>query len=423
MPKSKTPASKGSASRKHKPSSSQLPSSPADVSSNVSAAHERVTASSRADSRSRARPGREPSESEGASFRAGFALLLGRPNVGKSTLLNRLVGEHLAIVSPRPQTTRQRILGIVNQGSAQLCLIDTPGVHRAKGIFNRAMVDAAISAIDEVDIVLFLAEAGWPDDPSVDPEQVDPVGPFNRELLARIRQRSTPVVLVLTKVDRIPKPLLLPLIDRWRNEYDFALIYPLSGLTGANVDGFVDAVSGLLPESEPLFSADTLTDQSERALCAELIREQVFLQTHDEVPYGTAVVIEEFDESQRPMSSESDELDAAAVEAASPEADEVPAHLEPALAPEFEPSESRAETLSPGLVRIHATIIVERDSHKAIIIGRGGSRLREVGKAARYRIERLLGCRVWLGLHVRVMPRWTEKRSMLVELGLAGPTA
>lgn len=419
MPKSKTPEAKSSASRKDKPSSPQLPSSP---DSNVSAADESVTESTRADGRSRARPGREPSDAEGSAFRAGFALLLGRPNVGKSTLLNRLVGEHLAIVSPRPQTTRQRILGIVNQESAQLCLIDTPGVHRAKGIFNRAMVDAAISAIDEVDIVLFLAEAGWPDDPSVDPGQVDPVGPFNRELLARIRQRSTPVVLVLTKVDRIPKPLLLPLIDRWRKEYDFALIYPLSGLTGANVDGFVDAVRGLLPESEPLFSADTLTDQSERALCAELIREQVFLQTHDEVPYGTAVVIEEFDESQRPMSSESDEVDAA-FEAAAPEADEAPAHLEPGLAPELELYESRAETLSPGLVRIHATIIVERDSHKAIVIGRGGSRLREVGKAARHRIERLLGCRVWLGLHVRVMTRWTEKRSMLVELGLAGPTA
>lgn len=422
MPKSKIPRSNASASRRSESSRLQSPPSRDDASS-ASVEEESGSGASRAESRSRARPGREPSASHAAVFRAGFALLLGRPNVGKSTLLNRLVGEHLAIVSPRPQTTRQRILGVVNQSRAQLCLIDAPGVHRAKGIFNRAMVDAAITAIDEVDVVLFLAEAGWPDDTSIEPEQVDPVGPFNRELLARVRQRSTPVVLVLTKIDRIPKPLLLPLIDRWRKEYEFDLVYPLSALTGANVDGFVDAVSSLLPESEPLFSADTLTDQSERALCAELIREQVFLQTHDEVPYGTAVVIEEFDESQRPASAEIEARVDAAFDVAALDSEPAPESFEPALAPELEPEDSREEVLAAGLVRIHATIIVERDSHKAIVIGRGGSRLREVGKAARHRIERLLGCRVWLGLHVRVMPRWTEKRSMLVELGLAGPTA
>lgn len=320
--------------------------------------------------------------------RSGFALLLGRPNVGKSTLLNRLVGEHLAAVSPRPQTTRNRILGIVNQPKTQLCVLDVPGVHRAKSMINRAMVQQAMTAMAEVDVILYLAEAGWPTRTEAPVEEVDPVGAFHRDLLVEVGRSKKPTLLVLTKLDLLPKPLLLPVIDAWRKAFDFREIFPLSALTGENVDGLVDLVRQYLPEGDLLFPEDTLTDQSERTLVGELIREQVFLQTREEVPYGTAVIVEHFDESER--------------------LDEPPASDD----------DASVYLRGPGLVRIEASIIVERATHKGIVIGTRGERLRAIGTAARRHIERLLGCRVWLGLHVRVVPGWTEKRSMLAELGL-----
>lgn len=320
--------------------------------------------------------------------RSGFALLLGRPNVGKSTLLNRLVGEHLAAVSPRPQTTRSRILGIVNQPKTQLCLVDVPGVHRAKSLINRAMVHQAMTALGETDVILYLAEAGWPTKTEIPAEEVDPVGAFHRDLLVEVGRTKKPTLLVLTKVDLLPKPLLLPVIDAWRKAFDFREVFPLSALTGENVEGFIDVVREYLPEGEPLFPPDTLTDQTERALSGELIREQVFLQTREEVPYGTAVVIEQFDESERV--------------------------LDP---PESE-GEGHLYLRGPGLVRIEASIIVDRSPHKGIIIGSRGERLKSIGTVARRNIERLLGCRVWLGLHVRVVPGWTEKRTLLADFGL-----
>lgn len=374
----------------------------------------------------KARPRRVP---EGP-HRSGFALLLGRPNVGKSTLLNRLVGEHVAIVSPRPQTTRTRILGVVNRPGTQLALVDAPGVHRAKGSFNRAMVEQAMGAVRDVDVLLYLAEAGWPSD--VDPAkaaEVDPVGPFHRELLADIARAHKPVILVLTKIDLVPRPLLLPLMEAWGKAFAFCEIYPLSALTGANVDGFVDVVRKHLPEGPPLYPSDTVTDQTERGLCAEYIREQVFLQTRDEIPYSTAVSIESFDESERPLPEDEGE-DAPVTLAAEPPVAEpigedddehdddegaaADATAEGDEAPLAAPAPMR---LGPGLVRIEATIVVERSSHKAIVIGKGGDRLKKIGTISRLHIERLLGCRVWLGLHVRVVPDWTEKRGLLSELG------
>lgn len=320
--------------------------------------------------------------------RAGFALLLGRPNVGKSTLLNRLVGEHLAAVSPRPQTTRSRILGIVNEPKTQLCLLDVPGVHRAKSLINRAMVHEAMTALGDADVILYLAEAGWPAKTEVPAEEIDPVGAFHRDLLVEVGRTKKPTILVLTKVDLLPKPLLLPVIDAWRKAFDFREVFPLSALTGENVEGFVDVVREYLPEGDPLFPADMLTDQTERSLVGELIREQVFLQTREEVPYGTAVAIEQFDESERVFDEPADE------------------------------DESRLHLRGPGLVRIEASIVVDRSSHKGIIIGTRGERLKAIGTAARRHIERLLGCRVWLGLHVRVVPGWTEKRTHLADFGM-----
>jgi GTP-binding protein Era len=377
--------------------------------------------------------------------RSGFALLLGKPNVGKSTLLNRLVGEHVAIVSPKPQTTRSRLLGFVNRPSTQLVLVDAPGVHKAKGLLNRAMVEAAMSAVGEVDVILYLAEAGWPEKAEPGAPEVDVVGPFHRELLQEVQKSGKPVVLVLTKIDLLPKPKLLPVMQAWNATFPFKEIYPLSGLTGENVDRFVDVIRSYLPEGGPLFATDQITDQPERALVAEYIREQLFLQTRDEVPYGTAVMIETFDESDRPEEEEG-AVQIASILAADPAAfalivedeeeesgeeaggDEEAGDVEDVETggAEEEAAEDEGEgpvrpkPLGPGLVRIEATIIVERPSHKGIIIGKGGEMLRVVGTAARQRIERLLGCRVWLGLHVRVIPGWTEKRAMLSELGIHG---
>jgi GTP-binding protein Era len=356
--------------------------------------------------------------------------------VGKSTLLNRLVGEHVAIVSPRPQTTRHRILGVVTHPGTQLCLFDVPGVHRAKGALNQAMVDTALGAMSEVDVILYLAEAGWPSGAQVDPATVDPVGAFHRELLEQVKRARKPVVLVLTKVDLVPKPLLLPLMHAWSQAADFAVVYPLSGLTGENVEGFLDALRPLLPEGGPLFPADTITDQPERALCAELIREQVFLQTRDEIPYGTAVAVETFEEENRPAAEEDEEPLAglaapAGVSDAAPEGEEDEYEsdedveedtledeaVEVAAAPPVEEEAPTPAPLGKGLVRINATIVVERGPHKAIVIGAGGQRLKEIGTAARHRIERLLGCRVWLGLHVRVIPNWTSSGRFIAEFG------
>jgi GTP-binding protein Era len=241
------------------------------------------------------------------------------------------------------------------------------------------MVQTAMSAVSEVDIVLYLAEAGWPGE-NRPVEEVDPVGPFHREMLADLAKSPKPVMLILTKIDVIPKTLLLPVMQAWSKAFDFKEIYPLSALTGDNVAGLVDVLRPWIPESEPLFPADTITDQSERAICAELIREQVFLQTRDEIPYHTAVTIDAFDESER---------------------------------------SDNPTPKAPGLVRMAATIIVARDSHKGIVIGEGGARLKEIGSKARRSIEQLLGCRVWLETHVRVIPDWTEKKSMLAELGLS----
>jgi GTP-binding protein Era len=369
------------------------------------------------------RPRRKLPAPEGLP-RAGFALLLGRPNVGKSTLLNRLVGEHLAIVSPRPQTTRNRILGIVNEPGTQLCLVDAPGVHKAHGLLNRRMVQAATTAIQDVDDVLFLAEAGWPQGMEPDDPAVDVVGPFHRSLLDEVAKANKPVLLILTKIDLLPKHVLLPVMQAWGKSFAFKEIYPLSGLTGQNTEGLIDVLRKYLPEGPPLFPSETVTDQEERTLASEFIREQVFLQTHEEVPYSVAVTIDEFDESERPLAD--DDSDAAATGlAAEPEAvnDAVAAEAEGVKdqsATKADVKKKGKTTLGPGLVRIEASIVVERDSHKGIIIGKGGERLKKIGTAARLHIERLLGTRVWLGLHVRVIPGWTQQKGFLSELGYVG---
>jgi GTP-binding protein Era len=289
-----------------------------------------------------------------APHRAGFAAIVGRPNVGKSTLLNRLLGQKIAIVSPKPQTTRSRILGIVTRPDAQLALLDTPGLHAARGGLNERLVEQALRTLADADLALFLIEAGSP-----------AIDAATRRALGQVKSARKPTLLVINKIDTLPRGQLLPLIDRWRREHEFSEVYPLSALTGENVGGFLDALVRHLPEGPALFPADVWTDVPERDLAGELIREQILAQTSQEVPYSTAVLIEQFDESER-------------------------------------------EVGPRGLVRIAATVLVERESQKAIVIGRGGARLKQIGTKAREQIEKLLGCKVFLDLHVRVEKDWTR---------------
>ena len=287
-------------------------------------------------------------------MRAGFAALVGRPNVGKSTLLNRLLGQKLAIVSHKPQTTRGRILGVVTRPDYQVALLDTPGLHEAKGGLNARMVQQALHTLSDADVALFLIEAGSPAMDSA-----------TRKALQQVKGAGKPTFLVINKIDTVQKPMLLPLIDRWKGEHDWTEVYPLSALKGENVEGLLDAVAKHLPEGEQMFPPEQWTDVPERDLCGELIREQILQQTQQEVPYSSAVLIEEFDEEERKVGRR-------------------------------------------GLVRITATILVERDSQKSILIGKGGSMLKVIGTRARGEMERLLSAKVFLQLHVRVEPEWTR---------------
>jgi GTP-binding protein Era len=305
--------------------------------------------------------------------RSGLAALIGRPNVGKSTLLNRLTGEKIAIVSPKPQTTRQRILGVVTRPHAQVAFLDTPGIHQARGALNHWMVDVALAAIGEVDLVLYLIEA---------PARLA-IDPANRFILDRLSGSHKATVLGINKIDEIAKPRLLPLIDLYRKEAPFLEIVPLSAKTGEGVDGLFDAVAAHLPEGESLFPADTLTDQAERTLVAEYIREQVLRQTRQEVPYSTAVLVEVFDESER------------------------------------EPRPGPRRGRLAGLVRIAATLYVERESQKAILVGKRGQMLKSIGTDARHQVERLLGTHVYLSLRVKVEPDWSERPGALRKMGYA----
>jgi GTP-binding protein Era len=302
-------------------------------------------------------------------IRAGFVAIVGRPNVGKSTLLNRVLGEKVAIVTPRPQTTRTRILGIWNGEGAQIAFFDTPGLHKAKGALNRRMVEVALATLPEVDAVLFLVEAG------TSPEGKVEIGETTRWAAAEVAKRGKPAILGINKMDRAPRETLLPVIEAYKDLIPWAEIVPFSALEGENVDDLLKAIVGHLPEAEqPLFPLDMLTDQAERTLVAEYIREQVMLQTRDEIPYSCAVGIEEFDESQR--------------------------------------------TDRGGLVRISAVIFVERETQKGIVIGKGGQMLKKIGTQARHSMERLLGSKVFLSLTVRVEERWSERPRSLEKLGL-----
>ncbi|HET98749.1 MAG TPA: GTPase Era [Desulfurivibrio alkaliphilus] len=288
----------------------------------------------------------------------GFVALVGPPNAGKSTLLNRLLGQKISIVTPKPQTTRNRVLGVANGPGYQLILLDTPGLHRARNPLNSEMVKIARNTVKEVDAVAYMIDAGSPD------------GEHRREAAELLRGAGKPALLLCNKIDRIGKEKLLPLISAWQEVYPFQAIIPISAMNGEGCEIFLDQASRLLPMGPKLFPDDLPTDASERFICGEIIREKIMLLTKDELPYSVAVVIESFSE---------------------------------------EPERN--------LTTIHATIMVEKDSQKGIIIGSKGSMLQRIGQTARREIEALLGVKVLLKLWVKVQKNWTANRRVLQELG------
>jgi GTP-binding protein Era len=312
--------------------------------------------------------------------RSGFVSLLGRPNAGKSTLLNRLVGAKLAIVSDKPQTTRTRILGVKHveakpaatraEGdddvdetaakSGQIVFVDTPGVHRPLHRMNVRMVDAAVQAARDVDVVCLVADAS------------ERTGAGTKYVLDLLDQTNRPAVLVLNKIDLVAKHKLLPIIDWFRQQREFAEIIPVSALTGDGLDRLEQVLLSHLPESDPLFPDDYLTDQPERTLAAEMVREQVLAHTRDELPFSTAVVVDQFEEPEE----------------------------------------------AGGLLRLYCTIYVESASQKPIVIGRAGDMIKRIGTAARLELERFFESKVYLDLHVKVKPGWREDERVLDTLGL-----
>ncbi|MEW6300800.1 MAG: GTPase Era [Thermodesulfobacteriota bacterium] len=296
----------------------------------------------------------------GSQYRCGFIAIVGRPNVGKSTLLNTLVGAKVAIVTPKPQTTRTRLLGIKTLPHAQLIFVDTPGIHRHPGsLLNQRMVETALRALQDTDCAAFVVDAQQ----GITREDEDIAG--------NLRSLRTPIVAVVNKIDLVKKGELLPVMERVAGLLPEREVVPVSAVTGENLEELQKVLIAALPVGPALYPGDELTDQSERVIAQEIVREQLFLHTHQEVPYATAAVVEEF-----------------------------------------------AEKPEKNLLVIKAVIYVERPSQRAIVIGERGSRLKQIGQAARLQLEAFFGCKVFLELFVKVAKGWTNSPGMLNELGL-----
>jgi len=294
-------------------------------------------------------------ESEERSFRSGFVAIIGRPNAGKSTLVNRLVGQKIAIVTSKPQTTRNRIQGIVTRPEGQVIFIDTPGLHEADSALGRQMMQEVAAAVEGIDVMLLIVDAS-----QMHPQTDD-------LLLEKARRFRGSTIVALNKVDRLPKPKLLPLIESYAKAFEFAAIVPISALKGSGCDELLAEILKRLPEGEPYFPEDQVTDQPERFLAAEIIREKAIQTMYHEVPYALAVFVEKFEESAK-------------------------------------------------LLRIDATLNVERDSQKKILIGHKGQMLKKIGTEARKELEVLLGIKIYLGLFVKVAPDWRENPQKVREL-------
>jgi GTP-binding protein Era len=290
--------------------------------------------------------------------KAGFVSFIGRPNAGKSTLLNRIIGTKLAIVSDKPQTTRNRILGVKNYADAQAVFLDTPGIHRPLHRMNVRMVDTAVDTIGEVDVVGLVVDAA------------EPAGKGDSFVLDLVRKAEAPVFLILNKVDLTRKPRLLPMMARYHEMGTFAEIVPVSASTGENVDRLERAIVDRLPDGEPMYPADYLTDQPERFFAAEIVREKVLQFTHAEIPFSSAVVVDRFEEPAGPK----------------------------------------------GMLKLYCTILVDRESQKPIVVGRGGEMIKKIGTAARADLEAFFDTHVFIDLHVRVKAEWREDDAVLDDI-------
>ncbi len=309
--------------------------------------------------------------------RAGFASLIGRPNAGKSTLLNRMVGTKVAIVSDKPQTTRNRIVAVKNMPGGQIVFVDTPGIHRPLHRLNVRMVDAAVETLREVDVVALIFDA------STQPGRGDE---YVSNLLKNL---TTPVVLVLNKIDLVAKAKLLPLIEKAQRWHAFASIVPVSAATGDGVDQLEQVLLDQLPAADPIYPEDFLTDQAERTLVAEIVREKVLQHTRQELPFSTAVGVDQFDETERDPSTRS-----------------------------ARSGQGPSARSGRGLLRLYCTVYVETESQKPMVIGRGGAMIKQIGTEARQELEAFFGTKVYLDLRVKVDPAWRDNDRTLDALGV-----
>jgi GTPase len=298
---------------------------------------------------------KEAEEREKRAFRSGYVAIVGRPNAGKSTLLNRFVGQKVAIVTSKPQTTRNRILGIVTRAHGQIVFIDTPGIHAADSALGRQMMHEVAAALEEIEVLVLMLDASSPQ------AHVDEI------LLERAKRFRGKTILVLNKVDRLPKPKLLPLITAFSKAFEFAAIVPISAMKGTGCEELEKEIFKLLPEGEAYFPEDQVTDQPERFLAAEIIREKAIQLTYHEVPHALAVIVDKYEDL-------------------------------------------------PRLLRIEATMHVERDSQKKILIGHKGEMLKKIGTQARKELEDALEKKIYLGLFVKVMPDWRENPQRVRDL-------
>lgn len=290
-------------------------------------------------------------------YKSGFVAIIGRPNVGKSTLLNELIGQKIAIMSDKPQTTRNKIHGVYTTDHSQIVFLDTPGIHKPKSKLGNYMIKAAQSSLDEVDAVLFLIDV------------TEQLGGGDRFIIERLKTVTTPVILVLNKIDQVHPEALLPVISTYKELYNFAEVIPVSALHGSNVNTLLEQLEQYLPEGPQYYPVDQITDHPEQFICAELIREKILHLTREEIPHSIAVTIEDM------------------------------------------------RVQDNGVVYIGAVIYVERDSQKGIIIGKNGSVLKEVGQRARRDIEILLGSKTFLELWVKVKKDWRNRDAILHDLG------
>ena len=292
------------------------------------------------------------------NFKSGFVAIVGAPNAGKSTLLNRMLGQKIAITSKKPQTTRNRILGVLDRPHVQMIFLDTPGIHRAEKLLNVRIVETALAALSDADVALVMLDAATPNSDA------------ENYLIQKLKEVATPTLLALNKIDLIPKPELLQIIDRWSQNHAFKAIVPISAAKGDQVDTLIDTMTELLPTGPPFYPPGSLTDMTERFIAGEMIREKAFRLTGEEIPYAVAVTIDTFKEEK-----------------------------------------------NGRLIKIDATLHVERNSQKGIIIGKGGSKLKQIGKAARKEIERMVGTKVFLKLFVRVQKNWSRDAKALQRFG------